>query len=224
MNGDGLSIIDRLLSEDEVERMLAWLNGLSFKSVHHDGWRSVWRLLEGVPLRGPTWTIGSEGLPADHPPALAPLTRKLIELRLRDRPAQRVSLTPWLYPAGTALGLHRDDRDFDGAFVYYLTREWDVHWGGLLGCVTEVNDRPLPARAILDPANERSSVAQSGYGRWIAPAWNRLVLIEPNTRHFISRVDAAAGDRVRITIAGFFHNATQRARIKRVPGKPLLAR
>jgi len=211
-----LHIVDAVLAEQDAERLLAWLETVRYRSVHHEGWRTVWRLLEGSPLRGPTWIAGGERN-EEMPPALIPLVTALTEIALRDRPGYQVSITPWLYPVGTALGLHQDDGDYDGAFVFYLTREWDVHWGGLLSCVTELQTaRPSP-RAILDPGRERASVAGSGQGQWVAPAWNRLVLIAPQVRHFISRVDAAAGDRVRITLGGFFHpqTSTGAGRIRR---------
>lgn len=203
-----LEVFDHVLAEADAHRMLSWLDTLSYRSVHQENWRTVWRLLEGMPLRGPTWTTDGES-ESNIPPPLAPLVTALSRLAQNFRQGYRVSLTPWLYPSGTALGLHRDDGDFDGSFVYYLTREWDVHWGGLLGTVIEAGQAPKLARAILDPSVERRSVALSGQGQWIAPAWNRLVLIPSDVRHFISRVDITAGDRVRISIGGFFHRPKQ---------------
>ena len=208
MSGHLLDVRDGVLEDAAAERLFCWLERLSFSSVHAEGWKSVWRLGGGSPLRGPTWSVDETGeCPpgADLPAALRPLARELARSLLAGKARRMVSLTPWIYPAGTGLGLHRDDRAFEGSYAYYLTREWDVHWGGLLGAVEEDPARPAPDRAILDAAGERSSVARTGRGEWVAPVWNRLVIIAPQVRHFISSVDPAAGDRGRISIAGFVH-------------------
>jgi hypothetical protein len=208
----GIRIVEDVLSEPDLQALQTWAERVTYQGVHHMRWRPVWRIGEGEPLRGPTWTVAAPasagGPPADRgcPLALEPLAAVLRRTLLHGpRRYARISLTPWIYPRGTALGLHRDDGRFDGSYIFYTVPEWDVHWGGLLHCVTEATDADLPPPAVLDASAERASVSATGRGMWIAPVRNRLVLLAPHVRHFISRVDPNAGDRPRTAIAGFIH-------------------
>ncbi len=213
-DADGIRIFDDVLRAPELRTLQSWAELVPYQGVHHDQWRPVWRLGEGEPLRGPTWSTSATGStnerPADLgcPPALEPLATVLWRLLLHGpQRLARVSLTPWIYPRGTALGLHRDDGRFDGSYIFYSVPEWDVHWGGLLNCVTDAPDADVPPRAILDATAERLSVTSMGRGMWIAPVRNRLVTLAPHVRHFISRIDPSAGDRPRTSIGGFVHRA-----------------
>ena len=209
-NFHGLRVYEDVLALEQLRSLETWAEQVTYQGVHHERWRTVWRLGEGEPLRGPTWTTTSTGQAdrAQLPSALQPLAAVLRTVLLTGRNEfDQVSLTPWIYPQGTALGLHRDDGRFDGSYVFYFVPEWDIHWGGLLNCITEETPAIEPGRARLDPSVERSSVASVGRGMWIAPVRNRLVTLAPDLPHFISRVDQNAGDRPRLTIAGFIHRA-----------------
>lgn len=206
---DSVSVFDEVLAPEELRSLESWVEQITYQGVHHERWRTVWRLGEGEPLRGPTWTTSASGSTGSQiPPALQPLAATLREVLLKGRNEhEELSLTPWIYPRGTGLGLHRDNGRFDGSYVFYLVQEWDVHWGGLLNCIIDDADAIEPRRAVLDPRTERSSVASVGHGMWIAPARNRLVTLGAEVPHFISRVDYNAGDRARVSIAGFVHRA-----------------
>lgn len=216
----GIRVFDGVLASRDLGRLHTWAEGLNYRSVHHSRWRTVWRLSDGEPLRGPTWWADrtsrgcfrddDHGGAAVEPDAqaaeLEPLADALGEMLLTGgRAHARVSITPWIYPAGTGLGLHRDDQPFDGSYVFYFSPDWDVHWGGLLHCLTEGEQSSATPRAVLLAEDERASVARAVGGIWIAPVNNRLVVLEPDVRHFVSRVDAAAGDRPRLSFAGFVH-------------------
>ncbi|PEQ11328.1 hypothetical protein B2G71_17340 [Novosphingobium sp. PC22D] len=205
---DRVSVTNNLLGEEQARSLLAWFERLSFKSVHEKRWKSVWRLTEKPALQGPTWTADAHGngVNTELPEPLQPLAREIARAMLDPRSnAWIVSLTPWIYPVASGLGLHRDDTLYDGAYTYYLTREWDVHWGGLLLLVPDDPDSPPVRRAVFEPEEERRSVAQIGHGSWILPSFDRLVTIPPHVRHAITRVEPAAGDRVRLSVAGFVH-------------------
>jgi hypothetical protein len=207
-----VSVYDDFLGAGAAHDVLSWLDGLTYKSVHAEGWRSVWRLTGASVLRGPTWSVDCNGDPGPEGPIPIPLrafARSLGDLVLRDDAQWLVSMTPWIYPVGAGLGLHRDDRRYRGAYSYYLTPEWDVHWGGLLLAVADSPAAILPERAVFDARQERESVAEVGRGSWVLPAWDRLVVIPSHVRHSVTPVDAAAGDRPRISIAGFIHKRSQ---------------
>ncbi len=215
--GDGITVFDGVLSDDGCRKMLQWAESVLYVGVHHEGWRPVWRLGDGEPLRGPTWRIDAAGRVRNDedralPSELAALADLLRELLLPVGSPDDLSLTPWVYAPGAGLGLHRDDNAYGGSYVYYFMPIWDVHWGGLLHCVDEPDDGrrrdPAPVKAVFHHADEQRSVAQPGRGRWVVPRWNRLVTLAPHVRHFVSPVDARAGDRPRLSIAGFRHHRT----------------
>ena len=207
----GVRVYEDTLAPPQLARLRRWADQVTYRGVHADGWRPVWRLGDGEPLRGPTWSVGADpseeqAAEAPVPTALHPLAEVVRALLLvGDDARARVSLTPWVYPRGTGLGLHRDDGRFGGSYVYYFGPEWDVHWGGLLNCVVEPPTDADGARAVFDPTDERRSLHAAVGGLWIAPAPNRLVVLAPHVRHFISRVEADAGDRARLSIGGFVH-------------------
>lgn len=215
-DADGVRIIEDVLGESELRTVQSWAEQVTYQGVHHDRWRTVWRIGEGEPLRGQTWSVFAVGGSARArqeedkcPRALAPLAAILRGLLLSGRAGDdRVSMTPWIYPRGTALGMHCDAGHLRGSYIFYTIPEWDVHWGGLLHCVSEVANAEVARQAILDATPERASVTATGRGIWIAPVRNRLVTLAPHVRHFISRVDPSAGDRPRTSIAGFVHSSS----------------
>ncbi len=56
----------------------------------------------------------------------------------------------------------------------------------------------------LDNAWENEKLMEMGTGRYVFPKPNRLVIVAPGCAHCINPLTAAAGDKVRATIAGFF--------------------
>ena len=209
----GIVVLDDVLPEADFQRLRNWSETVQYQGVHHHSWRTVWRHGEGEPLRGPNWVLplgGRSAGPHDEPlpAALRPLAAVLERVAPKPAPPPRdMTVTPWIYPSSTALGLHVDDDPYEGSYIYYTVPEWDVHWGGLLHCIADPAGTHLVARGVLDLAAERRSVAAVGHGSWVGPGPNRLVLVEPQVRHFISRVDQNAGDRPRTSIAGFFRRA-----------------
>jgi hypothetical protein len=207
-DSEQLIVHDDFLDEAAAREIFAWLDSLVYKSVHSEGWKPVWRLTDASVLRGPTWSVGFDGSPGPEgelPLPLQALGHRIAQLVLEAGTQWMVSMTPWIYPVGSGLGLHRDDRRYRGAFSYYLTPEWDIHWGGLLLALANGPAAAMPKRAVFDPGRERRFVGKVGRGSWVLPAWNRLVVIPPDVHHSVTRVDTAAGDRSRISIAGFVH-------------------
>ncbi len=88
------------------------------------------------------------------------------------------------YRAGDFLSLHTDDvKDKRLSFVFYLSPEWEPEFGGTLH--------------LIDPAGQVLEVS---------PEHNSLVIFDvtAKTEHFISPVEARAGDKLRMTISGWF--------------------
>lgn len=203
----GVRVFDEVLDRVELAGLQEWADRISYHGVHHGQWRKVWRIGEGEPLRGPTWWAGrsddpsEDGYPFELDPVVEALRHTLLTGALSDA---RVSLTPWIYPQGTALGLHVDSEPYLGSYVYYLMPEWDLHWGGLLHFLPRQEGERV-TRPSLTGSDERGSMQSIRGGSWVLPRCNRLVLIAPWVEHFVSRIDPNAGDRSRLTIAGFVH-------------------
>jgi hypothetical protein len=135
------------------------------------------------------------------------------------------SARSFLYPEGTGLSWHEDAVGYTGGYVYYAHPEWNVQWGGEL-MIADESARPGESESdrvvvltrqdgalkltkirippFLDNTSQNAAIGARGLGTYIAPKPNRLVVIGGGNPHMINKVSAAAGDRVRCTIAGFF--------------------
>ena len=209
-----LVVADEVLGADALTALRRELTSARYESVHARGWDHAWRLGDGSPLRGsgvyydpqgtrptararyPTASVVDEfidtlrALTAEHP--------EVVGTEGVDWAA--VFLSPWLYPVGSALSLHRDGGGYSGAFTFFAHPRWGVHWGGELLLLDEGADvAPLGTTGWMV-----DDQADSGVATCVFPRPNRLVLVGPKRPHMISRVDVNAGDHVRTTLAGFF--------------------
>ncbi|MFO0389798.1 MAG: GlcNAc-transferase family protein [Alphaproteobacteria bacterium] len=129
-----------------------------------------------------------------------------------------VSSTCWVYPHGTALSMHDDGSGvYTGAYVYFLNPIWRPHWGGLLIMMDEdANKRVYDHRAKIDQMDYYKKkffhangldemLVDQGFGKCIFPKGNRIVFIANDAYHMVTRVNEAAGDNLRMSIAGFFN-------------------
>lgn len=206
----------------EVEAILSQDRSLAFRRGGAINRRNkVWRLSDGEPLRGKTVAFARDGR---HQSELQPcdalsmfvdsligsahLFQTCLESQVPDW--TRLTATPLLYPAGTALSWHSDGRGRNGAFIFYAHPRWNVQWGGEL----LVADNPpyeittayeaSGSNPWLDNNIENELLLKVGIGRYVQPTPNRLVIIGAGMHHCVSHVNAAAGNNVRCTISGFF--------------------
>jgi hypothetical protein len=225
LKSEDVLVYDDVLPPDRFAALFRHLNGLRYASVHTGHWHKVWRLHDGNPLSGrATWFHPGPTAPAQprtpRYPTDTPLDR-LVEWMVDHLPEvaplvgeagawDALSLAPWIYPAGSALSLHRDGTLYTGAFTYFAHPRWKLPWGGCL----LVLDPATPHRgskddelspAFLDDQDETARVFDPGLAQAILPKPNRIVFISPTAQHTLTRVDATAGQAARVSIAGFFH-------------------
>ncbi len=137
----------------------------------------------------------------------------------------------FLYPQGAGLSWHLDLGRYSGAYIYYAHPAWNVKWGGELMVADAADAADIAARepggTAFDPHDpttssiyqrdetrrvgqhldntwENEKLMEMGTGRYVFPKPNRLVIVAPGCAHCINPLTAAAGDKVRATITGFF--------------------
>jgi hypothetical protein len=126
--------------------------------------------------------------------------------------SQQIDFTvcPWIYPAG--LSLHHDGAPkLAGSYTYFVHNHWNLHWGGQLLILDPrtIHAPPLPPSAprrstwIVDDV-ENDRVWDPALALCIFPKPNRIVFIREGVQHLVTRVDSAAGQNARLSIAGFF--------------------
>jgi Rps23 Pro-64 3,4-dihydroxylase Tpa1-like proline 4-hydroxylase len=93
-------------------------------------------------------------------------------------------INAYSYKPGDFLSHHTDDvKNKRLSFVFYLSPEWEDHFGGLLHLI-----------------------APDGEVIKIAPSYNSLLIFDvaARTEHFINPVEPCAGNRARLTVSGWF--------------------
>jgi hypothetical protein len=211
-----VAVFDNFLSPEDHFQILEHCNHAQYTPVHAHQWRKVWRLRDGHPLQGSTVTHrpDSSALAAPTEP-WAPFIRRLDEVLptvtdVVGGPDTWVDVTiaPWIYPAGSGLSLHLDGMPhFAGSYTYFLHKNWNIHWGGLLLILdpeTALGSNRATGEHWIYDDEETLAALDPGTALCIFPKPNRIVFVAPNAHHLITRVDQSAGQNPRISIAGFF--------------------
>lgn len=222
-----VTVFDNVFTAGERDQLFLYVNKQEFRSVHVPVWQKVWRLGDGAPLVGPTWNsdrLREDGSLTDPSEAVGIFFRRVLSLLAEAESVTKMrrdwttlSATPWIYPVGAGLSLHVDGKSrLAGAYAYFLHQDWNIHWGGQLIVLDPASpntfdtstDQSLArgSRWLVDDV-ENERVWEPGLGLCIFPKPNRIVFISPTAQHFITRVDSAAGQNARLSIAGFLLEA-----------------
>jgi hypothetical protein len=213
LRSEQVAVFDDFLSLGDQRLVLDYCNSVRYTIVHIEQWRKVWRLRDGLPLRGPTVTSKFESLSSNGTEPMGPFIQQLQEVfpcieDIVGKPGEWLDFTvaPWIYPAGSALSLHLDGNPhFSGSYTYFLHKSWNIHWGGQLLVLNPETALASPTGQswIYDDEETRMAL-EPGLALCIFPKPNRIVFLAPGAHHLITRVDQAAGQNPRISIAGFF--------------------
>jgi len=228
-------VFDDFLSEEIYQRIYSYALKTDYEYINTKGKiQRAWHLQDGFPLRsllnlfyyapGIEKPQGDYVYPSktdldliiDHLLAIHPQVEHLIGKQGPDW--AHLTATAWLYPPTTGLALHDDGSGvYSGAYVYFLNPYWRMHWGGLLIMMDEeANRRVHEFRGTHDQmafynlkwlnANGLDDLLmEHGFGKCILPKRNRMVFIANDAYHMVTRVNEAAGDNVRMSIAGFYN-------------------
>lgn len=226
-------VYDDFLPEDQFEKIYQHAVMSDYKHINTTGnVARVWNIDNGFPLRS-SWNrfyrVPGIGKKTEHDYPNNKPTDAFFEQVLRIAPdVQSVigapgvhwsnfSNTSWLYPQNTGLSLHNDGSGvYSGAYVYYLNKEWRIHWGGLLMVLDASANEAMESHKVehnphifhkgkwLNETEHNDYAMESGFARTIFPKRNRIVFIAPDAYHIVTKILPAAGDNVRMTLAGFF--------------------
>lgn len=229
---DTCLIIDNFLSKEDHQFVWTYIQEEKHKAVHTDQWVKAFRLSDGIPMWGPPCL--SDKYEPDTRHEIYP-TGKGIDIIIKALKAIQLDLIPligkqgedwayffarsYLYPRGAGLSWHRDNaNNVTGAFVYYAHPKWDVNWGGeflisdastkdvVYDTQTTYSGEQKFLGSHLDTSTENKALMEKGFGLYVQPKPNRLVILTSGVIHTIKRVDENAGDNVRSTIQGFFQD------------------
>ena len=224
LSNDNVMIYDDFLPRNAFEALLTYAGSTPYRLVHREAWHKSWHVTDGLPLIGEATYYREDGDYQPHESSRYP-TQTALDILLEAVNAaagdaeplvgkrgvswRGLAVWPFLHQRGTGLSIHRDRTIYAGAFIYYVHREWDMHWGGhllVLDARTGARVGPNEPRlySFLSDDEENRLISEPGIGLAIAPKPNRLVFLKETAYHMITRVDADAGDRPRVTLSGFF--------------------
>ena len=229
---EDFAVFDEFLSLDDFQLMWRYFQAEDFRFIHGSKWVKINRLIDGNPLFGTPYI--SNPIENDSTSKIYPVGNG-IDIIFREIISQEKTIAPWvgergqdwkvffarpyLYPQGTGLAWHDDYTGVSGACIFYLHPEWNVSWGGELMIADSStrnlsrpkfqmygSDDPKVIGPYLDNAYENERLLDVGVGHFIQPKPNRFVVLKSGVQHMIKKIDSAAGDRCRCSIAGFFLN------------------
>jgi len=229
MQHEHFLIIDDFL---EIERFIIlnnFLQSLDFKHVHSDNFQKAFGLNNNPFWSNPYLSHKREDdLSTKYFPTeegidcfLEPM------LSIRDKIDYYVGkyqkqwdfffCRPYLYPRETYLDWHTDGKyGISGAYVFFAHKKWHHSWGGdLLIDSKTVASTDYPKKEIykdqfkeigyaLDNKEVNKQISEPGYGSFIYPKPNRLIIFKPKIWHKISPVSLNAGENYRLSLTGFF--------------------
>ena len=231
------TVLDDVLPADVRQRLWNYFQVQPMNAVRQLGLQGHWLLEDGETLRGPTVGWGHK-FDAKYP-AGAPIDDVMkAVVDCADLFASAVgryridwevfSAMPTIYQAGQGLVWHRDSEDNAGSWIYYAHEQWNIEWGGEL-LLSHARDlprdsgvyfhrlratpdlpEPPPWQSHLDNSDASELLMASGFGSYVAPKPNRLVVIKGGTAHAIAKIRPAAGRHVRASVGGFFKKKSVR--------------
>jgi Rps23 Pro-64 3,4-dihydroxylase Tpa1-like proline 4-hydroxylase len=228
-------VFDDFLPEDVYERIHAFCVKTDYEHINTKGEISrAWHVHDGFPLRSTLnefyYAEGQEKPEGKYVYPTGTDMDAFVDSLLAVQPQVshlvgsagqqwgHLSATAWMYPHGTGLSMHDDGSGiYTGAYVFFLNPEWRLHWGGLLLLVEgegnslvyehrkQGDEMDFYRRKWLHANPTDDLLMEHGFARCIFPKRNRIVFIANNAYHMVTRVNEAAGDNLRMSIAGFFN-------------------
>lgn len=224
MEEEKFVVLDEVLEKKEFQELHKnFHSNLDFAYRSITGWKKVWAISDGQILAGPSFNYDQ----APFNNFIDPLVSLFAALATQHFPKifgkkgedwDTFDVTPYIYPEGTKISWHNDG-SFQCALIYYVHNMWNPDWGGeLMIPATETllptkediekdsnyKNHTLPGRYGLD-----SFLNRKGFGTYINPLPNRIVLTKSNVWHGINRIDKSAGNALRSSFVAFFSKSSK---------------
>lgn len=223
--GDAL-VFDDLLPASAYRACWQWFESQNFSFMNAVNLRKVFRLDDGKPLVGSlvehTRQRERQAIPAVAIDALFNALDAHAEAidHFLGQSWSGVQGVTYAYPAGAGLSWHIDGPSL-GSLLYYMHPAWGAHWGGELLIASGAASRAVPERVtvtlsaskavdyrpVFDTRHEDHCILTDAHGVFISPKPNRLVILKPGVKHMLKRVEPAAGNAVRCSLAALFTGA-----------------
>ena len=221
------AIFDQVLDKQSFDTLGSMIESAQYKRTNLEEWITVYKNLDGSPLESSRFSsenlnIQTKGI--EDQSGLVGFSRALNQVCSDYSPIVGQRKKDWshytgritLYSQGTKLSWHQDGPGRTGAYVYFAHREWNVQWGGEL-CLAdslanndELSNESQEWNAIkqknqhIDNSLQNRLLLKNGFGHYVQPKPNRLVIFNSKVHYMINRVDASAGNHFRVTVSGFF--------------------
>jgi len=232
--GDAL-VFDDLLPLSAYNACWQWFESQNFSFMNAVNLRKVFRLDDGKPLVGSpvehTRQRERQAIPVVAIDALFSALDAHAEAidRFLGQSWSGVQEVAYAYPAGTGLSWHTDGPSL-GSLLYYMHPAWGAHWGGELLIASGASSRAAPERVTVafsaseavdhrpffDTRHEDRCILADAHGVFLSPKPNRLVILKPGVKHMLKRVEPAAGNAVRCSLAALFTGTTCNSTLERV--------
>jgi Rps23 Pro-64 3,4-dihydroxylase Tpa1-like proline 4-hydroxylase len=225
------TVLDDFLPPAQFDRLWNFLQIQPMQRVEALGRRGHWLIEDEDTLRGPTVGWG-HAWDAQHPTGspMDDVMQAIVDRADLLAPAVGRYKVDWaifsamvtIYRAGQGLVWHRDSEANTGSYIFYAHPEWSVDWGGELFLAhtldvprdygvffhklraTQGLPNPPPGYPHLDNDDANDLLMKAGFGSFVVPKPNRIVIIKGGTPHAIAKVTSAAGGNVRASVGGFF--------------------
>lgn len=233
-------IVDNFLKKEEFIYLNNFLQTIEYQYVHCDQFQKAFKL-NNNPLRSNTYLSHNRkndiergsypySLGIDYFFQNILKNIKIFELYIGEHKKawDFFFCRPYLYPRETNLDWHTDGKyGITGAYVYFAHKQWSSNWGGELLIDSKfVKSTDYPTKEIyrdkyeqvsyaLDNSKIKKIIENPGYGSFIYPKPNRLVIFKPFLWHKICEINKNAGENYRLSLTGFFMSEEKINSIKR---------
>ena len=237
LNTPEVIVIDDFLPEEIQDRIL--------NQVQVDKWQSTlvddkfWHMTDGINYKGPKRWYSDAPFNDNYDLWFDNLSKFLdtakninhvvpgIEDGIFD-----IALRCHAYPVGSKNPWHFD-LGFS-TYTYYLHKNWQANWDSTLLVLPEGSvdfEQVLPLKEgtvhydsyadlespmeMFEQSDKFKSIIDKGFGTFVSPKPNRLVLIKAGVVHGINRVDSDAGYNIRVSLTGAIAEKSYATRLPR---------
>jgi len=209
-------IVDKFLGQDLHEKVWKFFQSLDFTTVNIAKWSKVFHPNDRAPLESKSFTYRHENTLNNYPTGKSidiifdamNKYNEIIDLYI-GKNWKLYFLKPYIYPVNSSLQWHDDGYSL-GAFIYYCHNSWNIEWGGELlvsGKIEKYDiDKQRNTEIFFDNTFYNDLINEQKFYYSIPPKKDRAVFIRPRVLHKVNSVLNSAGNNMRCSFSGQFHD------------------